>query len=165
MRDRIEALTGEVLGTPADDVVIAGPGTVLKTSADKHPCEKCGFHNFVPRLVSDYLIFEPAGAGGITAVVLTEVGSGPGGGSMTSIRTTLPPQQRMPSPKGVPAPPLISFRAPKARPGSVGTPVQPSTSSFPVALAAPLAVSAAPAPRPFSSARSRPRPSTACGGG
>ena len=32
------------------------------------PCEKCGFHNFVPRLVSDYLIFEPAGAGGIASV-------------------------------------------------------------------------------------------------
>ena len=32
------------------------------------PCEKCGFHNFVPRLVADYLIFEPAGAGGIASV-------------------------------------------------------------------------------------------------
>lgn len=32
------------------------------------PCEKCGFHNFVPRLVSDYLVFEPAGAGGIASV-------------------------------------------------------------------------------------------------
>lgn len=35
LRERIEALTGEVLGTPADDVVIAGPGTVLKTSSGK----------------------------------------------------------------------------------------------------------------------------------
>lgn len=32
------------------------------------PCEKCGFHSFVPRMVSDYLIFEPAGAGGIASV-------------------------------------------------------------------------------------------------
>lgn len=32
------------------------------------PCAKCGFHNFVPCLVSDYLIFEPAGAGGIASV-------------------------------------------------------------------------------------------------
>ena len=34
-RDRIEALTGEILGMPADDVVVAAPGTVLKTSSGK----------------------------------------------------------------------------------------------------------------------------------
>jgi len=34
-RQRIEALTGEILGMPADDVVVAAPGTVLKTSSGK----------------------------------------------------------------------------------------------------------------------------------
>jgi 1-acyl-sn-glycerol-3-phosphate acyltransferase len=35
LRARIEALTSELLGMPADDVVIASPGTVLKTSSGK----------------------------------------------------------------------------------------------------------------------------------
>lgn len=35
MRQEILALSTEVLGSPADDVVLAGPGTVLKTSSGK----------------------------------------------------------------------------------------------------------------------------------
>jgi 1-acyl-sn-glycerol-3-phosphate acyltransferase len=35
LRSRIEALTNELLGMPADDVLIASPGTVLKTSSGK----------------------------------------------------------------------------------------------------------------------------------
>jgi acyl carrier protein len=35
LRGRIEALTTELLGMPADDVVVASPGTVLKTSSGK----------------------------------------------------------------------------------------------------------------------------------
>jgi 1-acyl-sn-glycerol-3-phosphate acyltransferase len=35
LRTRIEALTTELLGMPADDVVVASPGTVLKTSSGK----------------------------------------------------------------------------------------------------------------------------------
>ncbi len=35
LRERIEALTTELLGMPADDVVVASPGTVLKTSSGK----------------------------------------------------------------------------------------------------------------------------------
>jgi acyl carrier protein len=35
LRARIEALTNELLGMPADDVVVASPGTVLKTSSGK----------------------------------------------------------------------------------------------------------------------------------
>ncbi len=35
LRVKIEALTGEILGMPADHVVVASPGTVLKTSSGK----------------------------------------------------------------------------------------------------------------------------------
>jgi acyl carrier protein len=35
LRTRIETLTGELLGMPADDVLVATPGTVLKTSSGK----------------------------------------------------------------------------------------------------------------------------------
>jgi acyl-CoA synthetase (AMP-forming)/AMP-acid ligase II len=35
LRERIAALTTELLGMPADDVVVASPGTVLKTSSGK----------------------------------------------------------------------------------------------------------------------------------
>jgi acyl carrier protein len=35
LRRRIEALTSELLGMPADEVVVASPGTVLKTSSGK----------------------------------------------------------------------------------------------------------------------------------
>jgi len=35
LRSRIEALTSEQLGMPADDVLVASPGTVLKTSSGK----------------------------------------------------------------------------------------------------------------------------------
>ena len=35
LSERVEALTSELLGLPADDVVIAAPGTVLKTSSGK----------------------------------------------------------------------------------------------------------------------------------
>lgn len=32
------------------------------------PCPKCGYANFVPMRLNDFLLFEPAGAGGMASV-------------------------------------------------------------------------------------------------